>query len=148
MLYDGSNPLHAAQARTRLEKLIGDGKAFELKERKPARSGRANRYLHVCLSYFGLQVGETVEYVKEYYYKRLCNPDIFVREKEDRFTGRVKYLRSSAELDSAEFSLSIDRFRNWSASAAGIYIPSPEEHRMLFMMESELERAKEYYING
>ena len=118
---------------------------FDLTERKPPRSILANKYLHALLSYFALQVGETAEYVKLHYYKELCNKEIFVREKADKFTGgTVRYLRSSSELDSAEFSLSIDRFRNWSSAVAGIYIPSADEHRLVTLMEMEVERAKEY----
>ena len=105
MRYDGSNELHARQARAKLEKLIKDKKIFDLTEKKPQRSIQANKYLHVCLSYFGCQIGETMEYVKRNYYKILCNPDTFIREREDKYLGRVKYLRSSSELDSSEFSL-------------------------------------------
>lgn len=144
MKYDGKNPLHAQQARTRLEKLIRDGKIFELTEKKPQRSRSQNNYLHLALSYFAAQTGDTLEWVKQKYYKELVNPQTFVRERDDKFLGRVKYLRSSAELDSDEFSLTVDRFRNWSAAQAGIYIPSPEDQALLEMAEMEVERNKQY----
>lgn len=144
MRYDGSNELHARQARAKLEKLIKDKKIFDLTEKKPQRSIQANKYLHVCLSYFGCQIGETMEYVKRNYYKILCNPDTFIREREDKYLGRVKYLRSSSELDSSEFSLTVDRFRNWCSSSAGVYIPSPDEERLIQLMELEVERNKEF----
>lgn len=88
MKYDGSNPLHVQQARAKLEKLIKEQKVFELTEKKPQRSLNQNKYLHVCLAYFGCQIGETMEYVKRNYYKILCNKDTFVREREDKFLGR------------------------------------------------------------
>lgn len=144
MRYDGSNELHARQARAKLEKLIKDKKIFDLTEKKPQRSIQANKYLHVCLSYFGCQIGETMEYVKRNYYKILCNPDTFIREREDKYLGRVKYLRSSSELDSSEFSLTVDSFRNWCSSNAGVYIPSPDEERLIQLMELEVERNKEF----
>lgn len=125
MKYDGANPLHAQQARSKLERLIKERKVFELTEKKPKRSLNQNKYLHVILAYFGCQIGETMEYVKRNYYKILCNKDTFVRERDDKYLGKIKYLRSSADLDSAEFSLTIERFRNF-ASAQGVYIPSPE----------------------
>lgn len=125
MKYDGVNPLHAQQARSKLERLIKERKVFELTEKKPKRSLNQNKYLHVILAYFGCQIGETMEYVKRNYYKILCNKDTFVRERDDKYLGKIKYLRSSADLDSAEFSLTIERFRNF-ASAQGVYIPSPE----------------------
>lgn len=143
MKYDGSNPFHAQQARAKLEKLIKEKKIFELTEKKPQRSLSQNRYLHICLTYFGCQIGETMEYVKQNYYKILCNKDTFIREREDKFLGKIKYLRSSVDLDSAEMSLTIERFRNFS-SAQGIYIPSPEEERLIQMMEIDIERNKPY----
>lgn len=146
MKYDGKNPLHAAQAKARLDKLIKEGKVFELTEKKPIRSNDQNRYLHVVLSYFASETGNTLDWVKREYYKKLVNPDIFIRENEDKFMGRVKYLRSSAELDTSEMNLSIDRFRHWASVDAGIYIPSPEERDLVNLMEVEVERNKEYVI--
>lgn len=143
MKYDGANPLHAQQARSKLERLIKERKVFELTEKKPQRSIQANKYLHVCLAYFGYQIGETMEYVKRNYYKILCNKDTFVRERDDKYLGKIKYLRSSADLDSAEFSLTIERFRNF-ASAQGVYIPSPEEERLIQLMEIEVEHNNLY----
>lgn len=143
MQYDGSNPLHVQQAKAKLEKLIKGQKVFELTEKKPKRSLNQNKYLHVILAYFGCQIGETMEYVKRNYYKILCNKDTFVRERDDKYRGKIKYLRSSADLDSAEFSLTIERFRNF-ASAQGVYIPSPEEERLIQLMEIEVEHNNLY----
>lgn len=144
MKYDGSNPLQAEQARMKLDKFIRDGKIFELTEKKPRRSLQANKYLHVILAYFASQIGETTEYVKQKYYKALVNPQTFIREREDRFLGKVRYLRSSADLDSAEFTMTIDRFRNWASMEAGIYIPSPDEDRLIQLMEIETERNNRF----
>ena len=127
MRYDGSNELHAAQARARLENLIAGKKVFDITEKKPQRSLSQNSYLHVLLSYFACQIGETMEYVKREYFKKLVNPATFIREREDKFLGRIKFLRSSAVLDKDEMTLCIDRFRNWSSAKAGIYLPSPDE---------------------
>lgn len=144
MRYDGTNMLHAAQARAKLEKLIRDGKVFDLTEKKPQRSISQNSYLHVLLSYFACQYGETMEYVKREYFKKLVNPDTFIRDREDKFLGRIKYLRSSAELTTEEMTLSIDRFRDWASQIAGIYLPSPDEDRLISLMEMEIERNKQY----
>lgn len=144
MWYDGKNELEAMQARMRLDKLIKDGKVFELTEKKPKRSLPQNAYLHVLLAYFAAETGNTLEWVKKEYYKKLVNPDIFIRTKEDRFRGLVKYLRSSADLDTAEMTTSIDRFRNWSASEAGIYLPSPDEERLLQLAQIEIEKNKQF----
>lgn len=144
MLYNLSSQFEAQQARTRLEMLIKRGCIIELTEKKPRRSLQANKYLHVILAYFASQIGETTEYVKQKYYKALVNPQTFIREREDRFLGKVRYLRSSADLDSAEFALTIDRFRNWASMEVGIYIPSPDEDRLIQLMEIEAERNNRY----
>ena len=144
MWYDGNNELQARQARMRLDKLISEGKVFELTEKKPKRSLSQNAYLHVILAYFASETGNTLEWVKKEYYKKLVNPATFIRTKEDRFMGTIKYLRSSSELDTSEVTLTIDRFRNWSAAQAGIYLPAPDEERLLQLAQIEIERNKEF----
>lgn len=144
MIYDTSNPLDKANFLLRAKKLAESGKVIELTEKKPRRSLPQNKYLHVILAYFGTQTGNTLEWVKQQYYKKLVNPDLFIREKEDKYLGRIKVLRSSADLDTAEMSLSIERFRNWAAQEAGIYIPSADEAILIQQMEIEIERNKEF----
>lgn len=144
MVYDTSNPLDKANFLLRAKRLAESGKIIELTEKKPRRSLPQNRYLHVLLAYFGTQTGNTLEWVKQQYYKKLVNPDLFIREKEDKYLGRIKVLRSSADLDTSEFSLSIERFRNWASQEAGIYLPSADEYIIIQQMEIEIERNKEF----
>ena len=143
MLYDLSNPLQCENFKVKSEALAKKGCIVELTEKKPQRTSSQNRYLHSILAYFGLEVGETAEYVKRHYFKILCNKDIFIREVEDKFLGRVKVLRSSADLDTEEMTRAIERYRNW-CSTQGCYIPSPEEHLMIQQMEIEISRNKQY----
>lgn len=144
MLYDTSNPLDKANFLLRAKKLAESGVIVDLTEKKPRRSLPQNKYLHVILAYFGTQTGNTLEWVKQQYYKKLVNPDLFIREKEDKYLGRIKVLRSSADLDTAEMSLSVDRFRNWATQEAGIYIPSADEAILIQQMEICIEKNKEY----
>nr|DAU91236.1 MAG TPA: NinB recombination protein [Bacteriophage sp.] len=144
MIYNLSSPLDKANFLLRAKKLAESGVIVDLTEKKPRRSLPQNKYLHVILAYFGAQTGNTLEWVKQQYYKKLVNPDLFIREKEDKYLGRIKILRSSADLDTSEFSLSIERFRNWAAQEAGIYIPSADEAILIQQMEIEIERSKEF----
>lgn len=144
MIYNTSNPLDKANFLLRAKKLAESGKVIELTEKKPRRSLPQNKYLHVLLAYFGTQTGDTLEWVKQQYYKKLVNPDLFIQEKEDRYLGKIKVLRSSADLDTSEFSLSIERFRNWASQEAGIYLPSADEYIIIQQMEIEIERNKDY----
>lgn len=143
-LFDLSNPLDKANFLLRAKKLAESGKIVELTEKKPKRSLPQNKYLHVILAYFGTQTGNTLEWVKQQYYKKLVNPDLFIREKEDKYLGKIKVLRSSADLDTAEMTESIEKFRNWTAQEAGIYIPSADEAILIQQMEIEIERSKEF----
>lgn len=144
MMYDLSNPLHRESFKVRANALVKKGCVVEMTEKKPQRSDNQNRYLHAILGYVALEFGETLDYVKETYFKKLCNPDLFVTEKHDERIGRaVKGTRSSSDLDTGEMTTAIERFRNWCATQ-GCYIPSPDEHRMVLMMEMEIERNKMY----
>lgn len=145
MFYDLSNELQAENFKKRCNALFRKKTIVDLTEKKPQRTRSQNAYLHAALGYFGLQLGYRMGEVKEWYFKDLCNPDLFVRMVEDRITGEMrKTLRSSSDLDTAEMTTAIERFRNWAADVAGVYIPSPEEHRLVEQMEIEVQRAKLY----
>ena len=144
MIYDLKNPLDVQNARTRLEFLVGRGCIVELTEKKPKRTLSQNNYLHLILSYFAAQKGYTLNWVKEQYYKRLCNPDLYLYEKDDEYLGRVEDTRSTTDLRIDEMSLSIDRFRNWAASEAGIYLPEAHNMAEIAALQVEVERYKVY----
>ena len=144
MIYNLSSQLDVLNARTRLEFLIKRGCIVELIEKKQKRTINQNAYLHLLLGYFASQTGNTLEWVKQQYYKKLCNPDLFIGEREDKFIGRVRYVRSSADLRTDEMNLSIERFRNWSASEAGIYLPEATSEAEIAALQVEVERYKTY----
>ena len=145
MLYDLSNPLHAEQFKLRVNKLYQSKAVVELTEKKTKRSLLQNKYLHLILGYFGVETGNTLDWVKREYFKKLCNKDIFVKERVDNITNKkVLYLRSSADLTTDEMTTAIERFRNWASQEAGVYIPSPDEQDLLIIAEIETERNKQY----
>lgn len=144
MQYDLSNPLHKEQFKIRCNYLFSKGCIVELTEKKPKRTTQQNKYLHTLLGFFACETGNTLEYVKQNYYKKLVNPAIFTRRINDKFLGEMEVLRSSTDLDTAEMTTSIDRFRNWSASVAGIYLPAANEHQMLIYAQQEIQRNQEF----
>lgn len=144
MVYNLSNALDVQNAKTRLELLVRRGSIVELTEKKQKRSLSQNSYLHLILGYFASQTGNTLEWVKQQYYKKLCNPDLFIGERDDQFLGRVRYVRSSSDLRTDEMNLSIERFRNWSAAEAGIYLPDATSEGELAALQVEVERYKTY----
>lgn len=144
MMYDLSNPVDVQNFKERCGKLLERASMIELTEKKP-RSLNSNSYLHVILEYFASQTGNTMEDVKQIYYKQICNSDIFVRKVNDKILGYERTrLRSTSELSQEEFSLSIDRFRNWCANVVGIYIPASEEYIELLHAQYEAEKNRRY----
>jgi hypothetical protein len=144
MLYDLKNPLQCENFKARVNKLYKEQKVVELTEKKPVRTIQQNRYLHLIIGFFASQYGCTLEYAKQNYFKKLCNKDLFVRETDDKFLGKIEILRSSASLDTREMTIAIERFRNWASAEAGIYLPSPNEEDMLNYAQQEIERYNQY----
>ncbi len=144
MVYDLSSELDKKKAIERFKFLLNKGVKIELTERKKKRTIQQNAYLHCLIGYLAIETGNTMEWVKQKYFKLLCNKELFVREKEDKFLGHVKYSRSSADLDTGEMTLAIERFRDWASQEAGIYLPSSSEHDFLIHIQQEIERHKEF----
>ena len=143
MLYDLHNELHRNAFKARCNALYHKGGIVELTDRS-RRTQAQNRYLHLILGWFAVEYGETVQYVKEEYFKRLVNVDLFVTRRHDRWLGDVTVLRSTRELTTAEMSTAVDRFRDWSSREAGIYLPEANEEEMLRSMEVEVNRMSRY----
>lgn len=144
MIYNLNNPWEVQSLREYMNKLVLKGGLVEVKRKAPQRSLNQNRYLHLILGFFGCEYGLSLDETKVDIFKRECNRDLFEREAVNKHGKTVKYLRSSADLNSAEMTLAIERFRNWSASVAGIYLPSPNEEQFLAYCEQEIERNKEF----
>lgn len=143
MIYNTREETDKQRAITRFNWLVSHGKKIELKEVEK-RTLKQNNYLHLILSLLAMETGNTLEYAKEVFYKRAANKEIFIREKEDELIGKIEYLRSSADLTQEEFSLSIDRFRDWASQVAGVYLPAPNEDEFLESIEYEMSRHKQW----
>jgi hypothetical protein len=91
-----------------------------------------------------METGNRLEFVKQEYFKKHINPEIFVIEVDDAYLGKVQVLRSSRDIDTAQMTTAIDRFRTWASSEADIYLPSPNEQDFLQEIEMEMIRQKEY----
>jgi len=130
--------LHRAKAR--FEMLCAKGATLELTEKKPLRSIPQNRYFHLILSWFALEYGETLEYVKREFFKSVVNPEIFKYERVNHKTGEVRQaLRSSADLDTREMTIAIEKFRDWASKTAGIYLPEANEDQYMVQIMRDVE---------
>lgn len=142
MMYNLSTPLDRERFAARANALLRKGSVVELRE-KNLRSRQQNSYLHLILGVVAMETGVTLEYCKEQYFKRLVNPDIFVRTIADKYLGEMQVIRSSAELTTEETNIAIERFRRW-CSEEGFYLPSPEDESRLRDIEIEMGRLNHY----
>lgn len=142
MTYDLSRPLHLTQFLTRCSLLQMKGASVELREIS-GRTKAQNSYLHLILGVVAMETGNTLAYTKDIYFKRLVNPDIFLREVNDLYVGKVQTVLSSADLTVETMSTAIDRFKKWAAEN-GIFIPEPEDAERLRDIEIEMGRMKSY----
>lgn len=142
MIYNSKNPLHVHQAIEKVKYFISKGKRFELKAKNDKRSISQNSYLHLILTWFGLQTGYTLEEVKQDIFKKIVNPNTFY---DGEHVGKIDGLiierwRSTASLDTAEMTLVIERFRDFSAKELGIYLPEPKDLVSIQELENEISK--------
>lgn len=143
--YYGKEDFDVKKARRRLEQLIKKGALFELKE-ITKRSLSQNNYLHLILSFFGLELGYPASYVKLNLFKCKWNKSIFVVDMESEITGeKFKFVRSTKDLSKEEMSKAIDVFIEKAALEANIRIPIPSD----LLYDDEMTRiALEVARNG
>lgn len=145
-LYDLKNPYDREKFKEKCRELYAKQSYVELKRKVPQRSLAQNSYLHLLLGYFASEFGYTLEEVKFEIFKKICNKDIFERERTNKRGRRVKYIRSSTELDKREMTIAIDRFRNYSSAKCGLYLPEANEGEALFFAQQQMEQYKEFLM--
>jgi hypothetical protein len=97
------------------------------------------------LSYFALEVGETMDFIKQDIFKKTVNIETFKTTRKNPKSGKVREdWRSSADLDSKEMTTAIDRFKNWSVQKAGIRLPEANEQEFIDYITNEVEKNKEW----
>ena len=79
MIYDLSNNEDKNRASFKFYQLVEGGKVIVLNEKRKKRSISQNRYLHVAITIFAIEVGYTIEEAKTVL-KRECS--FMVYEKE------------------------------------------------------------------
>lgn len=148
MIFDLRNEFQIPKFKEYVNKLFSEHAVVELKKKLPNRTLAQNRYFYLLLSWFASETGYSIEEVKIDIFKRVCNRDIFEREKTNKKGKIIKTLRSSSELSTGEMTLAIERFRNYSSAQAGIYLPSPNENEFLLHIQQEIEKDKEFLSYG
>ena len=142
-IYKLSEEYDRLRFEKRIRSLYDNKKTVEVKE-LTGRTPKQNRYLHLIIGYLAIETGNTLDYVKEQYYKIAANYELYVWTKvDDLLTKQIETVKSSKDLSKEEMTLSIERFRNWS-SQQGYYLPSADEKEYLQHIEIEYEKQKQY----
>ena len=122
----------ATNAHIQLAKLMINKPIIEIREVKKRRSLSQNAFLHLLLGAFGMHFGYTLEEAKLVY--KQVNESTYYYEKKGR-----QFIRSSADLNTAEMTKTIDKFRQKSADA-GFPLPSAEDREWLDRIDIEISR--------
>lgn len=134
MIYDLSKQIDVERYKKRSNALLEEQTVVTL-TKKVKRSLRQNGYLHLILGWFAIETGYTAKEAKEIY--KDLNYEHYVYNKN----GKV-FKRSSAELNTTEMTSSIEKFRDYSAREADIYLPEPNEEKFLQEIEIEMQRQR------
>jgi intergrase/recombinase len=139
-----SDDLSRANFKIKVAKMLERNADVELTEKKQ-RSLKQNSYMHVAIAYFASVTGYDAEYVKREYFKKECNKELFLVDKYDTILKRnTEDYRSSRSLTKEEMTLAIERFRNWAAREAELYIPSAEEYNESKQIQREMNTTIEH----
>lgn len=140
MIYNLANEFERQNFKNKVNSLYEQKAVVEIKKKPVNRSLKQNSYLHVVIGLFAIHYGISIEEAKVDFFKREVNRAIFEETNEQ---GRIR-LRSTESLDAAELTLAIERFRNWCAANADLYIPDANEHKALIYAQQLIEKNKEY----
>jgi hypothetical protein len=136
------DPLELERAADYLAKLAGREATVDITKVVYKRSLQANKFYHVMLSYFGTQVGATLEEVKVLI--RQLQTDLYQTTRKEIAGVVVETSRSSADFNAAEMATSIDRFRQWAREVAGVDIPAPTDTALLTYMDDVIQQNAAY----
>ena len=138
MIYDLNDPRQYMDALDFIEHAKQNNSQISLENKKQQRTTQQNKYYWLILRYFGLQYGCT-KTEAEYYFKQICNPDIFCRKKKDKEDRIIYIVRSTSQLTKQEMISAINNFSVW-CSQRQIELPRPEDKEMLRYAEQQVER--------
>lgn len=136
MLYNLESDIDVQKFDFRINQLKEKNAKVELKEKRLKRTLNQNSYLHVCISIFAIEIGNTLEEMKTDL-KRECS--FMMYEK-----NRNKYLRSSSDLNTKEMTDWIEWIKN-KAGVNSIFIPSADDYQRNWVeIEKEIQSHKQY----
>ena len=143
MIYNPEKEIDINRAIEKIKHFISTKKVFELTEKRRKRTISQNSYLHLILAGFALETGYTAKEVKQDIFKKIVNPNTFY-EGEFGVLVKIERWRSTANLNTQEMTLCIERFRDYASVEAGIYLPEPSDLALLQDLEIQVNNNKNY----
>lgn len=142
MTYNLANDYDRQRFLTMAQGLADRGRFVELKD-KTNRTTNQNSYLHLLIGAVAMETGNTLEDTKRWYFKEVCNADLFHRQHFDKMGTCIDSIRSTADLSKEEMSTAIDRFKRWAADNH-IYLPEPGDDALLRDIAASMSRLENY----
>lgn len=132
--YDLTKALRKQQFIKRVKSLLDRARFVELTD-LTNRTVNQNSYLHLCFKAYSMYTGFTMNYTKQYIFKVLVNPAIFVKDTYNKETkAHYEEIRSTADLSKEEMSTAIENFKDHCAQ---IDFRLPEIDDLMYQREIE-----------
>jgi hypothetical protein len=145
MIYQLDNELDYNRLKEKIKYFVEKQKTIEVKEVRAVRSLSQNSYFYLIVSWFAIEYGETADYVKNEIIKKQVCKSIFKTEFVNKKTGEIREAyKSTSELDTKEFTIVIEMFRNYSSKEAGIYLPEPSDMAFINEIKREITKNNKY----
>ncbi|URM37185.1 hypothetical protein [Flavobacterium anhuiense] len=143
MLYNPEKPFDVQRANEKLAYFVKHNKVFELSAKKVPKTYPQLKYVHLIMSWFAWEYGESLEYIKLEFFKKLVNPEIFKYEFVNRKNGEIREeYKSLKNVTKDELTIAIDRFRDYSSKEAGIYLPEPSDLALMRELEIQVKNVE------
>tara|TARA_R110000803_G_scaffold36622_2_gene78716 strand:+ start:94 stop:540 length:447 start_codon:yes stop_codon:yes gene_type:complete len=147
MKYNPKSDFDRKKAQLYFDKLMSGTTPFEVTSLKK-RSSSQNAILHVFLSYLGLELGYTLDYVKLNIWKMKWLRTTFYVEDFNKKTGIAYHrVRSSKELTKEEMSHAIGVLIEKASSECGVIFPNEKSQSFdddFLLMQNEIYKAEKY----
>ena len=142
MLFNLKDSHEVQKAKDKLNALYSKGALIEIKE-KGSKTPNQNAYLHLILTAFAMEIGETLEYVKQQVFKIHVNKEVFLVDRVNPKTKAIrKDILSITNLDKDVLAQCIDRFIFWSENEQSIILPKVEDKEALNQIRIEEQKNK------
>lgn len=121
MVFNGKDGEDAEKARERLEKLIRDGKRFELKEIRPSLTNQQNKTVHMWFGCFADFTGEEDRArVKQDVITHLVGTVPYYSTITGRMEEEVPHISGMGKQQLSDF---MERFKVWAWDEYKCYLP-------------------------